>query len=145
MRPVTAGLVFTILLVSGAARGESASDALKSFGLIGTWSPDCAKDPTKEPGMRVTYRVPLVGPPTETVVWHAPNIIAEEVKWEVKSAVRITEDKLRVTSIFLEGKQIGPPYMKRVQITQPSDTLIIRTGKNLQFGDPANIYEKCLN
>ncbi len=32
-------------LLNGAARAQDAADALKTFGLIGTWSPDCARNP----------------------------------------------------------------------------------------------------
>jgi len=41
----------------------AAGAALNSFGLVGTWSPDCTK-PLSDGGGRETYTVPASGPPT---------------------------------------------------------------------------------
>lgn len=45
MRRLFAVTIAATALLNGAARAQDAADALKTFGLIGTWSPDCARNP----------------------------------------------------------------------------------------------------
>jgi hypothetical protein len=48
--------------ISGQVYAQSLKDALKSFGLIGTWSFNCANDFA----IRFSIQAPIFGPPTFT-------------------------------------------------------------------------------
>jgi hypothetical protein len=45
MRGVGLGLLAACLFAGQAASEESASEAIRAFGLVGTWSTDCSKTP----------------------------------------------------------------------------------------------------
>jgi hypothetical protein len=93
------GVIFLALGVSAhmclAAHAESTSEALKAFGLIGTWSQDCAgEDRSVE---RVTYEVPFFGSPTIAVATKLPGMGIHRKEGNIVSATRITVDKFRLT------------------------------------------------
>ncbi len=86
-------LAISILLcvITSPAVSESTADAVKIFGLIGTWSWDCAQK-MDAGGQRVTFSSGFFGSVKQTIV--GATATAES---EVQSAVRITEDKIKLT------------------------------------------------
>lgn len=88
------------LFFASAAVAESTAEAMRVFGLVGTWSFDCA-NPNSQ---RTTYAVPIFGNPTVTttipeVEFHNPDRKGTiKSKMEVISAIRATEDKLKIRS-----------------------------------------------
>jgi hypothetical protein len=99
-------LIFAWLAASQALGAESATDAIKAFGLIGTWSVDCTRDvraacdKTTGCGARVTYLVspsgqPMISNIVGTFVAGQPRT----VETTIEQASRIADDKIAITSI----------------------------------------------
>jgi hypothetical protein len=55
MRPLLAAVGIYSCIGTVSVCAEAVNDVLKEFGLVGTWSPDCSKDPAKEAASRVVY------------------------------------------------------------------------------------------
>jgi hypothetical protein len=100
------GLMVACLAAGQALGAESAADAIKAFGLIGTWSVDCARDPlaacdrTTGCGFRVTYLLSPSGQPMIRSV--VGTLVAGQTRTgelTIETARRITDDRLAVTSI----------------------------------------------
>jgi hypothetical protein len=94
----TMGIVFTLIIAPSVVSAESAAEALKTFGLVGTWSPNCAK-PMDPMGYRLTYNAPVFGPPHEVLnTWDGnQKKQIEASKEEIVSAIRVTAKKLKLT------------------------------------------------
>jgi hypothetical protein len=100
------GLIIAWLAAGQALGAESAADAIKAFGLIGTWSVDCTRDvraacdKTTGCGARVTYLVspsgqPMISNIVGTLVAGQPRT----VETTIEQASRIADDKIAITSI----------------------------------------------
>ena len=87
------------ILVSSSAVAESAKEAMQTFGMVGTWSLNCATSP-----FRVVYAFPVSGPPTLTSVFNGQETAISEVQ----EAVRATEEKIKVT-YFIKSTPQGTP------------------------------------
>ena len=105
MRALGVGLTVAACFVAGpAVGGEGMAEAITAFGLVGTWSVDCRKEPMQgcdanACGSRTTYTVPPSGPPT------IRNIIGTREEGQaivflttIHSAERIADDKIRIVS-----------------------------------------------
>ena len=104
-----------VTLWCSIAHAESTAEAMKEFGLLGTWSVDCAKDvkqacdPKDECINRKTYTAPWFGiPMLEVTASTFKSGVTQEAKMVIKSATRITNDKIKVT-IVISGQ---PDYME---------------------------------
>src|SRR5438132_9243 len=90
---VIAGIVGAVLLLGApGATAESTAEAMKTFGLIGAWSPDCAADPGR--GARLLFSSPAVGTPVMTE--QSPGgggAVPVSIQFEIRAATRVTEDK----------------------------------------------------
>jgi hypothetical protein len=103
MRGVGLGLLIACLFAGQAVGEESASEAIRAFGLVGTWSTDCSKTPiatcnTKDGcGSRTTYEAPASGPP---IIWNVagtPTTGQGRVfETTIDSATRIADDKIKL-------------------------------------------------
>jgi hypothetical protein len=100
-RACAIGLVVFLTLSSEVA-AESAGSALRSFGLIGTWSVDCSVDLkqvcTRMPncGSRFKFEAPLFGNPTEEVITQARNSGGEtHTVHQLINVSRLGEDKIK--------------------------------------------------
>ncbi len=78
-----AGLLIGLLPMP--SRSESTSGAMSAFGIVGSWSPDCAGS------LRLTYSTPLLGTPTITIERDGK----QQLVVEVQEAVRVSEEKLK--------------------------------------------------
>jgi hypothetical protein len=76
-----------MLCISVAARAESTGDALRAFGLVGTWSEDCSAD-----GERSIFVAPLIGTPRID----GGVTGGKDKPVEIRSAARVTEDKIKI-------------------------------------------------
>jgi hypothetical protein len=162
----TAALVVGIALcaMAGAARAESTAEAMKTFGLVGTWSLDCAG------GFRIAYSIPSIGQPTIT-----GRIRNYETDGEIIEATRLTAEKLRVISVVKKApavsvQQTGETweaiYLKQgskfraLLSRQMNGTKIsamdgivykaekknsVPTGRWLPTGQETGLFEKCSN
>ena len=104
MRRLGLGLIVACLLAGQAAAEEGAAEAMRAFGLVGTWSVDCLKLPMQACdqngyGARTIFVVPPSGPPTITntfgTVDPAPGITFYTT---IHSATRIADDKIKIMS-----------------------------------------------
>src|SRR5580698_6663168 len=83
-------------------KADDAGSAMKGFGLVGSWSLDCSKDPAKELGSRATYTVPLSGAPTMELINHYKTGEIEDTLTrydEIQSATRIGDYELQFVSV----------------------------------------------
>src|SRR5260370_387684 len=80
----------------GAA--ETAAAAMTGFGLTGTWSEDCAKDPAKE-GARLTYSPP--GARTPSYLFVLFDNIGNKITFsaDVLSANRLPSGKIKTVTV----------------------------------------------
>lgn len=101
--------IFCLIWVSSAF-AQSAIEAVQTFGLLGTWSTDCSLD-VKQGSTRDTYAVSSLGTITRTNVIAQKNIIIT-YNYEIKSAARVTSDKIKITQVqtaFAIGEYKGTP------------------------------------
>lgn len=99
LRPV---IGLALCLIVGSALSESTAEAVRTFGLIGTWSIDCARD---RDVIRTTFSATSFGAPKRTEVHLATDgSVMRTVEYEVRSAVRVTEDKIKLLSIAISSK-----------------------------------------
>lgn len=96
-----------------SAGAENVGATLKEFGLLGVWSTNCAKDPSREVGDRSTYAAPIFGPVTITIVKHLQNHVVFRTIMEIKTAIRITNDKLKYEYIITSSKAEVPNAPER--------------------------------
>jgi hypothetical protein len=140
---------------------ESTSDVLRAFGLVGTWSLDCSKDPTKEAASRVVYKTSLAGAATYDSIIRFPNGQTVVSKNEIQQAVIIGEDKIKIIIrplTITPSAGIASPIFFKIQeiITEKIGSkmhvlsnhfvdgtgTIIENGK-LPNGTPTPLVEKC--
>jgi hypothetical protein len=105
MRRLGLGLIVACLLAGQAAAEESAAEAIRAFGLVGTWSVDCLKLPMQACdktgcGARTIYVVPPSGPPTITNMIGTPDPAHGIIFYStIHSATRIADDKIKIMSM----------------------------------------------
>ncbi|MBR0818494.1 hypothetical protein [Bradyrhizobium liaoningense] len=122
MKRVTLGVIVACLIAGRAAAAESAAEAIRAFGLIGTWSADCKRDPyqaceNNRCGARLTYIVPTSGAPTirNVIGTFSPGQVRTFVS-TIHSATRVAGDKLKIVSV-----QDPPPSTTLVWWRQPGE------------------------
>src|SRR5260370_9610471 len=76
------------------AAKEGTAAALTAFGLTGTWSDDCTKDPAQE-GARLIYSPPGIGTPGYRFVLFDKNGNKITVSSDILSAMRLPQGKLK--------------------------------------------------
>jgi hypothetical protein len=101
-------VLFAFLTQSAAA---SVSDALSAFGLIGSWSRNCAQNPN-DLGARVengiaptrwSFMSSYVSNPTLVITQRPPTGLIT-TRFEINSAVQVTADKIKYGQILLSSK-----------------------------------------
>jgi hypothetical protein len=103
--------VILVCLSGGRAVGEESTvQAITSFGLIGSWSVDCSKEPTatcsleKGCGARTTYEVSPSGSP---VMKYTVGEIAGQPRtseFSIEQATPIADDRIRMVLIQRTGR-----------------------------------------
>src|ERR1700692_595432 len=92
-------LLFVTALLSAfsfGASAETAAEAMRNFGLLGTWSRDCAKDVNHTEFPRITYDAPVLAPPTIELTISLSNEVKKTYISQIKNAVRATEEKIKI-------------------------------------------------
>lgn len=121
MRRLAAAAAVALLLAAAPAVAETAADALQAFGLVGTWSPDCAGP------IRVSYSLHPGAPPTSRAVING----TEQAVTEIQDAVRLAPDRLRWTSIYRKYSPLD--VARQSWMPEPGETweteLLIEGGK----------------
>ena len=103
------GLIVACLSGGQAIGAESAAQAIKAFGLVGSWSIDCSKAPTatctRESGCdaRTTHELPPSGPPMiKNVVGTLVPGAGKSFETVIESASLIADDKIKIVSVSRE-------------------------------------------
>jgi hypothetical protein len=131
-------LVFSLLaaslLLAPASYADSATDTMRAFGLTGTWSQNCAIPGT----IRQTYAFRPGAP--ATIILSANNAAdgSGTLELEVQSAVRVTEDKLRLIAVFVAKNGVRGP-----KASDPNTSIVERVGNKMLIDGALN--ERCLD
>jgi hypothetical protein len=125
-----------------AFAAESSSQALETFGIIGTWSTDCAS-----PGIaRLIFTSSMFGGQrmTEQFDQQYPNAPSKRIVYQhdIKSAVRITEEKMSITSVAVTIN--GNAISVSSPLIQPK-TLLFEKVRNKLVLNNQMVLEKCFN
>jgi hypothetical protein len=148
----------TGILASSSAVAESAKEAMQTFGMIGTWSLNCATS-----SFRVVYGFPMSGPPTLTMFLNGQETAISEVQ----DAVTATEAKIKITYLIKSAPQGTPSWgpltgeiweavyekignkFRPLSVTEREGAkATVRDGfyyVNQKTGGPTLPFEKCLN
>ena len=90
-RSLPAAMLLALLLLPGAAGAENTQQAVRDFGLLGSWSPDCSK-PVSPQAPRVVYAEQADGSVTRELV-EGP---AHGTGTPFLGATRVAPDQLEV-------------------------------------------------
>jgi hypothetical protein len=126
------GTYIMFLACSATCFAESTSAAMESFGLLGTWSPDCSKELTQPCEIdnstsvpvcakRVTYTAPFFGTPQATIVIATAR--AGETRTIIRKildARRVSEMKLQYTYL-IEGVSSSVPAQLRDAVPEDGE------------------------
>lgn len=106
MRRPALGIFLACLVAGEAASAEGAAEAIRAFGLIGTWSIDCSRDPIatcngeKGCGARTTYEVTSSGQPMiKNVVGTLVPGAGKSFETVIEQASLLPNDKIRIISV----------------------------------------------
>jgi hypothetical protein len=80
-------LAGSLAVLASGARADTTGGAMKSFGLVGAWSTDCAGD------FRAVYDIPWFGQPTLKITFRDK----EQAVYEIQSATQITDEKIKLS------------------------------------------------
>src|SRR5437660_5190504 len=80
------------------ASAETTAAAMTAFGLTGTWSDDCTKDPAKE-GARLTYSPPGTRTPSYRFVLFDKDGNKITVSSDILPAARLPQGKLKTVTV----------------------------------------------
>ena len=144
MTTVIYGVMLGLVTISTPVMAESTAEALRAFGLVGTWSPDCAADGNSIFYARVTFAASTLDAPTMSMV----IIDNRSFLSQIVSAVRVTEDKIKISTKSISHTQDGVEYPS-AGATAPAVMVIRKVGSKL-FGPVTrdgqdSELEKCLN
>jgi hypothetical protein len=118
-----------MLASASPAAAETTAAAMTAFGLTGTWSEDCTKDPAKE-GARLTYSPPGARTPSYLFVLFDNNGNKITFSTDVLSATRLPQGKMKTVSVKTgrNGDATALQAWERV----PVETIIVKVGPKLQ-------------
>jgi hypothetical protein len=151
-------------LIGTSAFAETTKDAIKEFGLVGSWSEDCSVNITKATGLRYTFEAPFFGAPRLVLTSSDGKGVSVAIM-QIVEAVRVTEDKIRIVSDIVDikpssgEKPNASDFIKGMEVvyrkeaskirlfeTRPvagQTQLIVRNG--MMGNIPTPFFEKCLN
>ena len=123
-----------------AFAAESTGEAIKAFGLLGSWSIDCSKAPTQTCvpqvgcGARTIYELSPSGPPKMR------NLVGTLVPGQgmsfetiVESAERIGDDKIKLVSV---QQDVPGQFSKVMWLRQPGErweTVLLKVGEKYRW------------
>ncbi|MBR0778670.1 hypothetical protein JQ625_27900 [Bradyrhizobium diazoefficiens] len=159
------GVVLCLGLMCTPASADTIRGALNDFGLIGSWSPDCGKDVEKEAASRFIYAVPLVDAATLTAKNRFANNRTTFSKFEIESATRLTDQKIRLAINPVEVKvdSVDKPRegifgsrfivtlekvgskIRTIEYRSPDGEFVTVEDGQFKNGTSTPLLEKCLN
>jgi len=163
---MTIRIVLSLLafLIATSASAETTKDAIKEFGLVGSWSEDCSMNIAKDPGLRYTFETPFFGTP-KLVLTGRDGKGVSVTTMQILEAIRVTEDKIRIVSDIIDvklssgEKPDASNFIKGMEVVYRMEALKIRLFetrplagatqviiRNGMMGNmPTPLLEKCLN
>jgi hypothetical protein len=126
-------LIFSAAPLVPSAAAESTGDAMSAFGLIGTWSADCAKGPLSGV-VRLTYSLPLIGSPKIIATVGFPAVGVTTSEFEIRSAVRVTEEKIKYTSVRVSSSNANTKLTTEID-DRPRETVLMKNGGKIRVSD----------
>lgn len=109
---------------------------MKAFGIIGTWSVDCSKDPRKVIGAsRTTFTVPFFGKPTLEMITHVMLGTLDDVQIrhnEILSAALITEDKIQIEFVAVKVENSNQQVTNPLTPPTPIDVILQKMGSQIR-------------
>jgi hypothetical protein len=141
MRTIVAHIFLALLTTTVPVTGafaESTSEAMRAFGLVGTWSVDCSIE-ISQPCMtiahcsgRLSFLVPQFASPflefdSQT---NTPGQVRKIIS-PIESAQRVTEDKIKLVTLGTEDLKGRVQYLLPVR-DEKWDTIYIREGNKLR-------------
>lgn len=140
---ILVGAAVALAAVVGPAWAQSAAATIRAFGLVGTWSSDCGRDPgAHQPGYRMAVAVPAKGPPTRTVV-SSDGAKTTTVTAEILGASRLGSTGLVIEARVTGGDRNGGPLPAGALLGL--DQSFEKTGPNVLYvkgRDPMRL-ERC--
>jgi len=142
MRLLFGMTITAALLFDGVAMAQSAGERLKTFGLIGAWSPDCSQNPKdalpKKPlpqyPVRWIYSEGESSVPKLTRMIHGLGALVTET-YEIKTAERIAPNKIRYFQVpttvqfaAQAGAQAAQPAKEK-----PSNVVVEKSGDRIRL------------
>ena len=127
-------------LLCSSAVAESTAEAIKKFGLIGTWAADCTKQPIKDYSITIRTSVEI-----------QPEIMWKDALMPITSAVRLGEDKIEIA--LIRPAEAAPSTMTvvksgvRIRIwsfAEPDGNLVIEQGRMRNAADANRLGEPLL-
>lgn len=109
---------------------------MKSFGLVDTWSENCADSGA----FRATFALPFFGTPTVAMSSNNAKDGNGKLEGDIASASLVTVDKLKimVSLTTLNGVRAPKPM-------PPAPGLYEKIGNKMRVDGRTSILEKCLN
>jgi hypothetical protein len=138
MKSARLALAVVAYSISLAACFEGGSTPMKEFGLVGTWAEDCAK----QGSLHIMFADGASGNPTMTMTSQNSADGNGTLYFEVVSASKVTEEKLKVMTVITGKDDIRIPRDK-VSGQQPAPGVFERYGKKMKMDN--RVMEKCLN
>jgi hypothetical protein len=132
MRTLLAATIAATALLNDTARAQDAADALKTFGLIGIWSPDCTRNPKdalpSKPlssyPVRWIYSIDNAEPKLTRMI-HGLSAIDTQT-YDIKAAKIIGPTKLKYSQVPTTIQFTTPsgPQTARPAEEMPSDVVV---------------------
>ena len=100
MARLAAAVILALSLAATSAVAESASEAVRAFGLVGTWSPDCAG------AFRTIYAAPAGAAPSVRVTMGGEEIASSEIR----ETERLGPNRLKWSSVIKTWSLTDRPH-----------------------------------
>jgi hypothetical protein len=136
------GMVTAFVMINSPIFAQGAT--LKQYGIVGTWSADCARSVLQGVD-RITFDLSVFGNPTMTELTSGGSVIITRI-YDVQTAESITEDKLRLTVALRKFIGTAGPISipSGDDRAKPMQLLFEKIGQKVRF-NAAFLFEKCLN
>ncbi|MGY8666715.1 hypothetical protein Q3C01_30775 [Bradyrhizobium sp. UFLA05-109] len=153
MRRIFVATVLASSTLSAPAFGDDIKGALKEFGLLGTWSPNCSKAISDPGGSKLSFAAPGEGSATATIQENKGEALVTAVHEVLESSI-IDSKKIRIalraaTVTRSDGKAASQHEYDGVRLVfQKVGTRIeiIRVQfEGLPQIERASFFEKCPN
>ncbi len=111
-----------VVLNAAPAFAESAAQAMQAFGLIGTWSPDCAGP------IRLVYAAPPGGAPTFRMFVHGREVVVSEIQ----QAFPLRPGQIKWISVIKKWSVLTPRKPWMPQPGETWQTVIVKLGDRIR-------------